>query len=287
VGTVNANGIKIYFEQVGDPTARPLLLISGLGAQVVGWHPEFIDAIAARGFFVTTFDNRDVGLSTWFDDAGEPDPAEVNAGSQAAAYTLVDMARDAAELVRALELGPVHVVGVSMGGMIAQQFAIDHPELTLSLTSIMSTPDILNVGQPTPEALASLNRLRSEDLDTFLDEEVDAWRLTHGSKYELDVEWVRAQAATARSRADHPAGTARHVAAVVATPDRRPALALVRTPTVVIHGDEDPLVTLSGGEATAAAVPGARLVVLPGVGHSLPVEVWPDVLDEIDGVATP
>jgi len=283
--TLSANGIEIYYEQIGTPGDRPLLLISGLGAQIVGWSSEFLAAIAARGFLVTVYDNRDVGLSSWFDHVGPVDPRRILTREDAAPYLLSDMAADGAELVRELGLGRVDVVGVSMGGMIAQQFVIDHPELTRSLTSIMSSPDIASVGQPTEAAAISMMTPRSDDIDTFLDQEVASWRLTAGSKYELDEEWVRAQALAAIERARHPDGVTRHMAAVAQSPDRRPGLSSVRVPTVVIHGDEDPLVTPSGGEATAQAIPGARYVVLTGVGHSLPREVWDEVIDEIDAIS--
>ncbi len=281
VPTVAANGVEIYYEQVGSPTSAPLLLISGLGAQMSSWQEGFLARLANAGFWVTIYDNRDVGLSTWLDDLGVPDTAGILAGTTPAPYLLSDMANDGAALVRALELGPVHVVGVSMGGMIAQQFAIDHPDLTRSLTSIMSTPAANVVGQPTPEALTTLVQPRSEEFEEFMVEEYAAWRLTAGSRYPLDEEWIRQQAADAWSRGRNADGVARQLAAVVASPDRRPLLASVTAPALVIHGLEDPLVTPSGGEATAAALANATYVTYEGVGHYLPAEIWDDVISQI------
>ena len=285
MSTVRVNGIEVYYEQVGTPGDQPLLLISGLGAQIVGWNRDFLEALASRRFWVTVYDNCDVGESTWFDHVGAIDPGRILTYEESAPYLLSDMAADGAELVRELGLGRVDVVGVSMGGMIAQQFAIDHADLTRSLTSIMSSPDIASSGQPTAEAAASMMSPRSDDLETYLDQEAASWTLTAGSKYPLDEQWVRAQARAAWERGRNPDGVLRHMAAVVQSPDRRAGLAEISVPSLVIHGDEDPLVTPSGGEATAAAIPGARYVVLRGVGHSLPREVWDEVFDEIEAVS--
>jgi pimeloyl-ACP methyl ester carboxylesterase len=275
---VSANGIEIYYEQTGPAEGAPLLLISGLGAQITGWAPGFLATLADAGLRVTTYDNRDVGHSSWLDELGVGDLAAILAGERPAPYLVADMAADGAGLVRALGLGPVHVVGVSMGGMIAQQFAIDHPALTASLTSIMSTPAPNEVGRPTPEALASLLAPRSEVFEEFVVEEIESWRLTGGPGYALDEAWVRAQAELAWARARHPDGVTRQLAAVVSSPDRRPGLAGVRAPALVLHGEDDPLVSPSGGAATAAALPAAEHVTYPGMGHSIPEELWADVV---------
>ncbi len=282
---VKANGIEIYYEQYGEPSGVPLLLICGLGAHITGWPQGFLQALVDAGFFVTSYDNRDVGLSSHLDHYGEPDAGAILFGEAQPPYLIADMAADAAGLIHALNLGPQHIVGVSMGGMIAQQFAIDFPELTLSLTSIMSTPAPLEVGTSTPECAAMLTRPRSEDLEAFLVEEIENWQLTAGSGYPLDEAWVREQATTARNRGRNPVGVLRHLCAVVASPDRRPGLAKVTVPVLVLHGDEDPLVTPSGGEATAAVIAHAKHVVYPGVGHSLPAPLWSVIASEIAAVA--
>jgi pimeloyl-ACP methyl ester carboxylesterase len=278
--TVAANNLTLYYEQVGDPTNPPLLFIAGLGAQMVSWPAAFVQQLADAGFFVTIYDNRDVGLSTHLDELGVPDAGEVLFGVTPPPYTIGDMAADAAALVRVLNLGPVHVVGVSMGGMIAQQFAIDYPDLTRTLTSVMSTPAPLEVGTPTPECQAMLLTPRSEDLDAFLEEEVRNWQFTSGT-YGVDEAWVREQAITARARANHPVGVFRHLCAALASPDRRPGLAGVAVPTLVIHGTADPLMTPSGGDATAHAVPGAHLVTYEGMGHSFPLPLWDSIIGDI------
>jgi pimeloyl-ACP methyl ester carboxylesterase len=234
-----ANGLELFYEQYGDPTSPALLLISGLGAQITGWPERLLHRLADAGFFVTVYDNRDVGYSTWLTEMGSPDVSAIMSGDASAPYLLSDMADDGADLVRTLGLGPVHVVGVSMGGMIAQQFAIDHPDLTRSLTSIMSTPHVAEVGQPTPEAMASLVNERSEDFEQFMVEELEAWQLTAGSAYELDPVWIRAQAETAWARGRNADGVTRQMVAVMRSPDRRPLLASVTVPTLVLHGLED------------------------------------------------
>ena len=283
--TTSANGLEVYYEQYGDPVDPALLLISGLGAQITGWPTALLERLASAGFFVTVYDNRDVGLSSWLTAAGVPDTEGIITGAVAAPYLLSDMAADGAGLVVALDLGPVHVVGVSMGGMIAQQFAIDFPTLTRTLTSIMSTPDINDVGQPTPAALEMLTRERSEDFEEFMVQEIDAWRLTAGAGYPLDEQWVREQAASAWARGRNPDGVARHLAAIVQSPDRRAGLATLNVPALVLHGLDDPLVTPSGGAATAAALADARYVTFPGMGHSLPEPLWDSVVAEIVAVS--
>ena len=279
--TCHANHIEIYYEQIGDPSQPPLLLISGLGAQITGWPEQFLLRMADAGFFVTVYDNRDVGYSSWLDHLGVPDTSTIASGESKAPYYLSDMAADGAALVRELELGPVHVVGVSMGGMIAQQFAIDFPDLTKTLTSIMSTPYSNEVGQPTPEALVQLMRSRSEDFEEFMVEELESWRLTAGEFYPLDESWIRDSVKSSWTRGRNPAGVTRHLAAIVQSPDRRPLLASVTVPSVVLHGLADPLVTPSGGEATAAALPNGTYVTYPEMGHSLPEPLWDDVIGQI------
>lgn len=279
--TAPVNGIEIYYEQHGDPAHPALLLISGLGAQITGWDAGFLEKLSGAGFFVTAFDNRDVGLSSWLDHFGMPDAGRILTGEEASPYLLSDMARDAAELVRYLNLGPVHVVGVSMGGMIAQQFAIDHPELTTTLTSVMSTPNTNEVGQPEPEILVMMLTPRSDDFEEFMVQELDAWRRTSGPGYPINETWVRQQAAAAWERGRNPQGVMRQMAAIVQSPDRRPLLAAVTVPSLVMHGDSDPLVTYPGGEATAAALPNATFVTYPGLGHSMPEVLWDDMIAQI------
>jgi len=276
---VTANGIHIEYDTFGDGSKPPLLLIMGLGAQMIVWDTEFCQQLADQGFFVIRYDNRDVGLSTHFDDAPVPDIAAAMVGdTSSASYTLSDMASDAAGLLDALGIGAAHIVGASMGGMIAQTFAIEHPDKTLSLCSIMSTTGDTAVGQPTPEALAMLTAPAPRTAEEAADRAVDAAKVIGGKRYALDEQRTRARAVEGWNRNHDEVGFARQLVAIMASGDRTPRLHDVTAPTVVIHGMDDPLVTPSGGEATAQAVPGAELVNVEGMGHDLPVQVWPQII---------
>ena len=277
----SANGITIEYETFGDPGAPPVLLIMGFGGQLTLWDQEFCADLAGAGFYVIRYDNRDVGLSTWFDDAGEPDLLELLGGTATAPYTIADMAADAAGLLDALDLPSAHIVGASMGGMIAQAFAIDHPARVRTLTSIMSTTGDPTVGQPDPEALAALVPLPPASREEAMDQGVVMWRTIGSPGYPFDEAMVRERAGDAYDRAFHPAGHARQFAAIATQPDRTSALAAVTVPTLVVHGEADPLVNPSGGRATAAAIPGARLRIVPGMGHDMPQELSAEFVDEL------
>lgn len=276
--TTQANDITIEYDTFGDPQSPPVLLIMGLGAQMTAWSPEFCQAVADRGYRVVRFDNRDIGLSTWFDDAGDHELSDIVTGAVTPAYSLADMAADAAGLLDALGIESAHIVGASMGGMIAQTFAIDHPAKTRTLTSIMSTTGDTAVGQASPEALGALLGPAPTSRDEAIERGVHTSRVI-GSPGYFDEARVRELAASDYDRAFHPAGMARQVAAIVTQPDRTPALASVRVPTLVVHGAEDPLVGISGGQATADAIPGATLKIVPGMGHDLPLALHAEVID--------
>jgi pimeloyl-ACP methyl ester carboxylesterase len=279
---VRSNGIDIHYETLGDPADPALLLIMGLGAQLIDWPAEFCDLLAARGFHVILFDNRDCGLSTVLDDLGTPDIAAVFAGDRSAApYLLADLAADTAGLLKELGIARAHVVGASMGGMVAQQLAVDHPDLVASLCSIMSTTGDRTVGRATPAAAAVLRRPPATDREAVIAGSVGAWRVVGSPGYPARDEDVVRRATAAYDRSYRPEGRARQSAAILASPDRTAALAGVRVPTLVVHGEADPLVDVSGGRATAAAVAGAELLVVPGMGHDLPREVWPQLVDAI------
>jgi pimeloyl-ACP methyl ester carboxylesterase len=269
----SANGIQIEYDTFGDASSPPVLLIMGLGVQMTLWDPEFCQAIADRGYYVIRFDNRDIGLSTWFDDAGSSELSDVMSGAVDAPYSLSDMAADAAGLLDALGIESAHIVGASMGGMIAQTFAIEYPTKTRTLTSIMSTTGDLAVGQSTPEALGSLLGLAPTSRDEAIESAVLTAKIIGSPGYPFDESRLRDRAASDYDRSFHPAGMARQVAAIVTQPDRTTALQSLSVPTLVIHGDGDPLVDPSGGRATADAVPNARLMVVPGMGHDLPPEL--------------
>jgi pimeloyl-ACP methyl ester carboxylesterase len=278
-----ANGVELEYEVVGDPAARPLLLVQGLGAQLVSVEEAFCAELAARGFMVVRFDNRDVGLSTRLDGAGEPDFAAVWEGDRSSlAYALEDMADDAAGLLDAVGVPGAHVVGISLGGMIAQLLAIRHPGKVRSLASVMSTTGDRQVGQPSAEGAGALFAPMPAERDRYLEQAVANARLAlAGSAFPFDAEAVRRAAARGYDRAWYPAGVGRQLAAVLAAGDRTGALRSLRVPTLVVHGDADRLVGVSGGEATAATVPGARLLRIPGLGHELPPGVWATVADAI------
>ena len=277
VNTAAANGIKIAYATYGDASAPPLLAIHGLGAQMTDFPPAFVDGLVDAGFYVVTFDNRDVGESTWLDEAGVPDIGALMADPAAPVpYPLADMAADAAGLLDALGIDDAHVLGVSMGGMIAQQFAIDFPSRTRSLTSIMSTPGPA-AGPPTPEAMAALLVAPVMERDAAIEQSLAGSRIIASPGFPFDEAGMRARAEQHFDRGHHPAGAGRQLAAILTSPDRTVALAGVRVPTLVVHGAADPLVTLPGGEATAAAVPGADLWVVEGMGHDLPAAVLPEL----------
>jgi pimeloyl-ACP methyl ester carboxylesterase len=286
MASTQANGITIEYEILGDPGAPPLLLIMGLGAQLIDWPPGFCELLTGRGYRVIRFDNRDAGLSQGFDAAGVPDFPAVLAGDVSSVpYRVADMAADAAGLLDALGVGAAHVAGLSLGGMIAQQLTIDFPERVLSLCSIMSTTGDRTVGRSTPEAAAMLRRPAATNRADAIANGVAAARLIGSPAFPADADDLLRRVTAKIDRAYRPAGTARQSAAVLTAPDRTPRLREVRVPAVVVHGEEDPLIDVSGGRATAAAIPGAELVVVPGMGHDLPAAVWPQIAAAIDRTA--
>jgi pimeloyl-ACP methyl ester carboxylesterase len=279
--TANANGITIEYETAGDPENPPLLLIMGLGGQLVAWDDGLVATFADRGFHVVRYDNRDVGRSTWFDEAGVPDLGAALAGDPKPTYVLSDMADDAAGLLGSLGFDSAHVLGVSMGGMIAQSLVIGHPDRVRSLTSIMSTTGDPSVGQPHPEALAALLVPPPDNRDAAIEAAVKMWRVIGSPGFTFREDRIREQAATAYDRGFHPVGTTRQLVGIMASPDRTATLGSIGAPTLVVHGESDILVDPSGGRATAAAVPGAELWTVPGMGHDLPMELWDQLADRV------
>jgi len=285
VPRARANGIVLEYETFGDPEAQPLLLIMGLGAQMTTWDDEFCAQLANRGFHVIRYDNRDVGLSTWMEDAGYPDMASAFSGDPQAAYTLDDMAGDAAELLDSLDIRAAHIVGASMGGFIAQLVAINHPERVLSLTSIMSGPGGHDEVAPKPEGAAILMVSPPDSREEQIEQAMSFRRVLLGSRDPFDEAHERARATRSIDRAYYPPGVGRQLLAVLAAKSRVERLKEVRVPTLVIHGVDDVLVPVENGRLVAAAVPGARLIEVEGMGHDLPRRVWPQVLDAIVEVA--
>ena len=275
-------GIRIEYDTFGDPSAPAMLLVMGLGAQMTAWRPEFCRSVADRGFHVIRYDNRDCGLSTLLDAFPPPDPRDVLAGDTSAVpYRIADLAQDAADLLGALGIDSAHVVGASMGGMIAQQLAVRHPSRVRSLCSIMSTTGDRAVGRATSEAVAVMSQPPATGRQEAVARGLRIQAVIGSPEYRVPEAELRGRLGDAYDRAFRPAGYARQYAAILASPDRTAALGAVDRPTLVIHGAEDPLIHPSGGEATAAAVPGAELLVLPGMGHDLPEELWPVILDAV------
>lgn len=284
---VPANGIEIEYETFGDPSGRPLLLIIGLGGQMVFWDEAMCREFAERGHYVVRYDNRDVGLSTKFDRAGVPDLAGILGGSTRAEkisppYTLEDMADDGAGLLYALGIPSAHICGMSMGGMIAQTIAIRHPSRVLSLISIYSTTGNPDLPQPTPEVLAGLVARPSKGREANIAHMVRLFKMLAGPGFPPDEVWTHKIMGDAYDRCFYPQGMARQFAAILTQVNRRPALASVRVPTLVIHGTKDPLVPVEAGKDTANAIPGAKLMLVDGMGHDLPHGgAWPRIVEAI------
>jgi len=258
-----------------------MLLVTGLGAQLISWDDEFCDQLAGRGFYVLRFDNRDSGLSTKMDDAGEPDVLAAFGGNPKPAYTLEDLADDAVGVLDGLGIAAAHVVGASMGGYIAQLMAINHPDRVLSLTSIMSGPSWPESTPPKPEGAAVLMVPPASSREARIEAAMSGRRALRGSGDRFDEGFERARAARAIDRADYPVGAGRQLVAIFATGPRLARLRNVRIPTLVIHGVDDVLVPVENGRLVAAAVPGARLIEFKGMGHDVPERVWPEVVDAI------
>ena len=283
---ITANGIAIEYETHGDPANPPLLLIMGLGAQLTLWPIELVEALVARGFYVIRHDNRDIGLSEKFGHGGVPNFRRVALmrlfGLRARLpYRLTDMADDAAGLLAALGIDSAHIVGGSMGGMIAQLLAIHHPQRVRTLTSIFSTTGNPRLPRPRPEAMnALLDRAPANaTLEQVIPIGIRVARAIGSPAYPTPEERLRERIARDYARSFYPEGPARQIAAIMDDGDRRKRLRRVTAPTLVIHGTDDPLVPVEGGRDTAKAIPGAKLHEIPGMGHDLPLEL----VDEIAG----
>ena len=265
------SAVELEYESFGDPALPTILLVNGLGSQMT-WTPvEFCELLSARGYRVIRFDNRDTGLSSW--------PAEP--------YTIADMARDAIAVLDAAGVAKAHIVGISMGGIIVQRMAIDHPGRVASMTSIMSVPGPDKLVS-TPEASAALMGSPPDPVESFEDfvaHMIRRNRLFESPAYKSDEGYHRAKVIGAWRRAYNPAGIRRQMAAIGPDGDRTVALGGLALPVMVLHGADDPLVHVSGGEATAAAIPGAELRIVPGMGHDMPPPLWDEIADAIEAVA--
>jgi pimeloyl-ACP methyl ester carboxylesterase len=282
-----ANGIDLCYEIFGDPGAEPMLLIMGLGAQMIHWDDDFCRQLAARGFRVIRFDNRDIGQSGKFSGGKRLTPLELLKLRflkipVEAPYTLYDMAQDVIGLMDVLKIKSAHVVGASMGGMIAQEIAIAFPERVRSLTSIMSTTGNPKVPPPTREATAVLMAPPTTTKEEYLERFAQTWKVLRAGSFPEDEALDRSRAERTFERGLNPAGVGRQLRAILASGSRKARLAAVKAPTLVIHGTVDPLVRPEGGEDTAASIPGAKLLMIEGMGHALPIPMWPQIIDALD-----
>ncbi len=290
---IKAGELYLEYDSHGAEDAEAILLIMGLGAQMTRWSQAFVDRLTASGFRVIRFDNRDIGLSDKLEAAGPPDMAAIlgalsRGETPPVAYTLADMAADAVALLDALGIERAHIVGASMGGMIAQLVAADFPERTLSLTSIMSTTGHPDLPRATPEAMARLNTPAPDpkaDLEAYVAHSIAGARVMGSPAYPVADAELREQAIGMVERSHYPVGFLRQYAAILASPERRGKLAGVTAPTVVIHGLDDPLVPVEAGRDTAASIPGAQWLGIPGMGHDLPAPLYGEVADAIVAVA--
>ena len=282
---IKSNGINLEIETIGNPELPAVLLIMGLGAQLTAWPDNFCKQISDRGFFVVRFDNRDVGKSTWFDDAGEPNMnwtyiSSIFGRKIKSPYSLSDMSDDAAGVLDSLGIDKAHVIGASMGGMIAQRFALNHSDRVLSLCSIMSTPRFI---RPEFELARELMEPEPEDRNERIASGMKAAKLINGEVFPLPANAADLIAASI-DRSWHPQGITRQMTAILSDGDRRELLTSLSIPTTVIHGTLDRLVPPKGGRETSDAIKDSRLVWIEGMGHSLPEETWPEIFDEFDAL---
>lgn len=288
---IRANGLDLEYETHGPEHGPPMLLIMGLGAQLTMWPTPFVEALGRRGYRVIRFDNRDCGLSAKFDAAGTPNIyalvlARMFGMRPRVPYTLADMAEDALGLLDALGVERAHVVGASMGGMIAQHLAARHPERVLSLASIMSTTGNPSLPRPSREALrVLLARPRTNDLEAVVAHGIRTAKTIGSPRYPVDDAALASRVRAIVSRMHYPPGLSRQLAAIIADGDRRAMLRTIAVPTVIIHGTADPLVPVAGGRDTAASIPGADLVEIEGMGHNMPLPLVPRIVDAVDRVA--
>ena len=284
------NGITIYHEVHGPDDGKPILMITGVGTQMTRYPPAFVDKLVARGYRVIKMDNRDIGLSQKFTEHGIPDAAEAFAAKKRGEkadlpYQMSDMAADCAALLDHLGIDKAHVCGFSMGGMIAQLVAIEHPEKVLSMTSIMSSSGNAELPTGTPEARKVLTSPRpdpNEDRDAFLDSVVNTAKVIGSPAWPQPEAAIREQAEHDLERSYHPTGFARQYAAIQGTYDRREHLKKLTMPCTVIHGVQDPLVPVEAGRDTAAHIPNCTLIEIDGMGHNIPPELWDRLIDGIE-----
>lgn len=283
---ISANGLELFYDEVGDRDAEPLLLIAGIGNQMIRWDEVFCRQLAERGHRVIRFDNRDVGLSAKLEgQRGMSIPTALTAASQGqkveAPYTLSDMANDTAGLMDALSIEQAHVVGMSMGGMIAQHLSLEHPTRVKTLTAVMSTSGAPDLPGATPAALGVLLQPRPVGREHAIARSIEAELILSGPAYRDEPDRIQALAEQSYDRCFYPQGFVRQFLAIVASGSRRERLQSLTTPTLVLHGDADPLIPVECGLDIAHHVPGATKHIIEGWGHTLPPSVWATLIDNI------
>jgi len=281
----NVNNIVIEYETIGEPNSKPLLLIAGLGSQLLAWSDEMCENLANQGFFVIRFDNRDVGLSTKFEDAGMPNFVEINAAYARGAipevpYTLEDMASDAIGVLDVLNIDKAHICGASMGGMIAQILAYKHSSRVRSLTVIMSTTGNPGLPQAKPEIMAQFFAPVPSEREAYIEEMIKRDSLIYGT-YTYDEKHGREYRTKEYDRNYYPEGIARQLAAMAVPGNIKPKISAIKVPTLVIHGNVDPFNSIEAGKEIAAMISGAELLILDGMGHSFPREVIPQIVNAL------
>jgi pimeloyl-ACP methyl ester carboxylesterase len=280
-----ANGVELCYEELGDPAGEPLVLIMGLATQMIHWDEPFCALLGERGYRVIRFDNRDIGRSTKIDAAGVPGTAAMMLGTGRSAYLLRDMANDTIGLLDHLGIDRAHIAGASMGGMIVQQLAIDHPGRVLSMCSIMSATGNRRLRLPRWRAFGTVMAKPPSSRDGYVEQAVKTFKVIGSPGYPMDEPHFREIVGRAYDRCFHPPGVARQLHAINCSGNRTRALGQVDLPALVIHGTADPLVRLSGGRATARAIPGARLHLVEGMGHDLPHQLHGEFAEAIDSNA--
>ena len=279
---VTSNGIQIEYDTFGDISSPVLLLIMGGGSQMIYWEVEFCELLAKKGLYVIRFDNRDVGLSTKFEDAGIPDiMAAMKGESISPAYTLEDMADDAVGLLDALGIEKAHICGASVGGMIAQVVSYRYSERVLSLISIMSSTGNPELPQIEPDILAEVYKTVPDEREAYIEHYVNMWRKLWSPGFPFEENRLRALMAESYDRSYYPQGMTRQSAAVIAHGYQKKSIASIKAPTLVIHGNKDPFMSLEGGKETAQLIQGAKILIIDGMGHDMPKEAWPAMIDAI------
>lgn len=287
--TVQANGIDIVYDSFGSPDSPPLILIMGLGRQMIAWDKDFCAQLADKGFRVIRFDNRDTGLSTSFNKAGVPDlgavfKAVMTGEKPSLPYTLLDMAKDTIGLMDALDIKSAHIAGASMGGMIAQTICIHFPERVRTLTSIMSTTGNPDLPRATPEAASALAEPSPSQRDAYIQHSLKVLGVLNGT-FPVDEEQQKKAAGETFDRNYNPDGFMRQYAAVLSAGNRKKQLAALKIPALVIHGTDDPLIPKEAGQDTANTIPGAKLCLVKGMGHSFPKQIWQEIINQISSHA--